>query len=569
MIDTEYLTQILFKSTRQEDPVVFFRRVQRKIWSLLPYFFPEIDTGGKGILDALTFDVFSQQRSFQASLNRVDNISGRNLETANICSHAITISRAGESAHVRGQSDNTYKTEICIEMAKRSEGKSCSVRFSYMTRIIYQPFAGFYPLSNKRYETPDFISELLVLSDCEPMFMPRLDCIERGSFPKFKYPVLHKVIHVNDTKVADDFLERLNDRARPICFLVYMGSSERMRDEAEHVLPIVYSKAWVYIIERPSLIEGKIESIIHGIDVKEDFQKKNCRLFFTFGSYSPENFANPSYPITFFHRSRYRELVFNGLLRFFDIDEPGWRRTQRDIHMLQLDLEASRKMALKDTEVSDSRDALAKKDEIIRLVLDLRKKEKESIEEERAALAEDRKLFEDDNKRLENENTELSAAKSALEGQVSALTQKLLAWQESGSQSVFRMDIENFYPNEVYDHLVEMLKMLDGNIPAVQLRRRQIYEALVQANPSSGEMQKRKDAIADVLRNKNGLTQADIRLFEGLGFTYSKDGPHHKLTMGSFFMTVPCTGGDSGRGWKNSIRDFNRNFFVPTKGEPS
>jgi hypothetical protein len=29
MIDTEYLTQILFRSTKNEDPVVFFRRVQK------------------------------------------------------------------------------------------------------------------------------------------------------------------------------------------------------------------------------------------------------------------------------------------------------------------------------------------------------------------------------------------------------------------------------------------------------------------------------------------------------------------------------------------------------------
>ncbi len=69
MIDTEYLTQILFKSTKHEDPVVFFRRVQKKIWSMLPQFFTKIDDEGRGILDALPFDQFSRNRSFHAGLD--------------------------------------------------------------------------------------------------------------------------------------------------------------------------------------------------------------------------------------------------------------------------------------------------------------------------------------------------------------------------------------------------------------------------------------------------------------------------------------------------------------------
>ena len=566
MIDTEYLTQILFRSTKNEDPVVFFRRVQKKIWSMLPLFFPEIDADGKGILDALSFDQFSRDRSFHVGLGANDNVSGRNLETAKLCSHALTISLSGESAQVKGKSDNTYKTDICIETAKAFVNRSAAVRFSYVTNILYQPFAGFYPLAEKKFETPKIVESLLSLSNSEAQFMPRIDCIN-GAPPKYKYPICRKVITVKDQKIAEDFLSRLKDRARPIPFLVYMGNSGRMRTEADLMMPSVYSKAWVYVVERAELLKGMINDIIPGIDLNRDFKTHACRLFFPFGSYIPHDFANPAYPIKLFGRRRYRGLVLNGLLRFFDIEEPGWRRTQRDIHMIQLDLQAERTLALKEDEVNDCRVAVAKKQEVINVVLDARKREKDQIEAERKALREDRELFEGENKRLEEQNRKLLSVNGELKGQNEALRQQLKTWQESGQQREFKLGVESCYPNEVYDHLIEMLRMIDGNIPAEQLRRRQIYDAIMKANPSSGELQMRKDGVAAIVRNKSEISASDIKAFERLGFTYSKDGPHHKFSMGSFCMIMPCTGSDKGRGWKNSIRDFNRNFFIPSKGD--
>jgi hypothetical protein len=533
---------------------------------MLPSFFPEIDVDGKGILDALSFDTFSRDRSFHVGLGHSNYVSGRNLETAKLCSHALTISLPGESAHVKGQSDNTYKTDICIETAKVAQGKPAAVRFSFMTRILYQPFAGFYPLAEKKYETPKIVESVLSLVDSSAQFMPRLDCI-RGELPKYKYPICRKVITIKERKLAQDFLARLQDHARPIPFLVYMGGAGRMRAEAGQMIPFVYTKAWVYIVERPGLLEGTIDNIVPGIDISRDYKTHACRLFFPFGSYAAEDFANPSYTIKLWGRRRYRDQVLNGILRFFDIDEPGWRRTQRDIHMVQLDLQAERTLAKKDGEVKDSRTSVTKMQEIVNLVLDARRREKDEIAEKERALKEDRELFEGENKRLEAENRDLSKANGDICGQIEALRQQLKTWQGNVQQEDFKFGIESCYPNEVYDHLVEMLRMIDGSIPAEQLRRRQIYDAIIKANPSSGELQKRKDGVAEIVRNKNEISASDIKAFERLGFTYSKDGPHHKFTMGSFYMTMPCTGSDKGRGWKNSIRDFNRNFFTPSKGD--
>lgn len=532
---------------------------------MLPEFFSKIDRDGRGILDVLSFDTFSRNRSFRIGSGPMCNVSGRNLETAKLCSHAITISLPRESAHVKNQSDNTYKIDICIETAKSVVNKTPVVRFSFMARILYQPFAGFYPLAKKKFETPKIVESLLLLADSESEFMPRIDCIN-GAPPRYKYPILRKVIMVKDRKIASDFLSRLQDRARPVPFLVYMGGSGRMRAEAELMLPYVYTKAWVYVVEQAEFLNG-IQNIIPGINVDLDFRTHACRLFFPFGSYVSNDFANPSYQIKLWGRGRYRELVLNGLLRFFDINEPGWRRTQRDVHMTQLDLQAGRTLALKEDEVNDSRVALEKKQEVINMVLDARKLEKQEIEAERKALNLDRELFEGENKRLEEENKNIARINGELTGQIEALRQQLKNWQECGQQGDFKFGLESHYPCEVYDHLVEMLKMIDQCIPAEQLRRRQIYDAIMKANPSSGEMQKRKEAVVDIVRNKNVMSSSDISALERLGFTYSKDGSHHKFTMGSFFMSMPCTGSDKGRGWKNSIRDFNRKFFVPTKGD--
>lgn len=204
---------------------------------------------------------------------------------------------------------------------------------------------------------------------------------------------------------------------------------------------------------------------------------------------------------------------------------------------------------------------------VINIVLDERKKEQEKIKSEREELAQDRKDFEDENVRLDGENKRLTSENGSLTGQVDALRQQLKTWQESGAGSVIKCGVVNNYPNEVYDHIVEMLRSLDGSIPNVQQRHRQIYDDLVKSNPSSGEMQKRKDKIVEIVRNKTGLSEGDISTFERLGFTHTKEGKHHKFSMGSFCMIYACTGSDSQRGWKNSIRDFNRTFFVPSKGD--
>jgi len=566
MIDTEYQAQIFLQSTKGEVSEVFFRRVQRAIWENLPIFFPEIERDGKGVLDVLPFEKFSTHHNFHTGLDAVNHITGRNLETARLCSHAITISRAGESAHVKDASDNTFKTEICIEAPKGRKDLTGGVRFSYMTRILYQPFAGFYPLAENLYDTPAMVEAVLSIPDCEATFFPRIDKV-KDHIPQFKYPVHRKIIRVRTREEAEDFLLRLADRARPVPFLVFFGKSARFQVEALYFKDLVYTKAWVYIIDSIDLVSSKIGDIVKGIDIHHDFKKRCCRLFFPFGSYIPNDFGNPSYRVTLFGRKAYRNQVLNGLLRFFDLGEPGWRRTQRDVHMVQLDLVTARKMSLKEDEVSDSRQAVAKKDAIISMVLDERRKEQEAIAAERKEFKEDRELFEGENKCLEEENKGLSSENANLTGQVSALKQQLKVWQESRQQTDFKFGVESCYPNEVYDHLVEILRSANGNIPTEQRRHRQIYDAIVAANEPTGEMQRRKDEIAKLVRNQSGVSAGTITAFERLGFTYSCDGKHHKFTMGSFFMTLPCTGSDSQCGWKNSIRDFNRNFFVPTKGE--
>lgn len=361
MIDTEYLTQILLKSANNEDPVVFFRRVQRTIWESLFLFFPEIDASGQDVYQAFPFEEYSQQRHFSLGIGPQDYLEGRNLETRNICCHALTLSRMGPSAYVEGAFDNTVQTELCIETAKSKDARFPGVRLSYATKVSYQPFAGFYPLADKAYETPDLISRLLEMPNCHGEFFPRIDQV-RGATPEFTYPI-EKQIRVVDTKAgADEFMARLIDLSRPVPFLVFMGDGRRMREEAQYLLPRVYTKSYVYIIKEPGLLKG-IEEIVTGIDLVLNFKKKHCRVFFPFGAqYLSADFANPAYPVRWriAKRRKARELILNGLLRYFDLNEPGWRRTQRDVHMTQLDLQAERQMSKKEGEVADSRLALEK-----------------------------------------------------------------------------------------------------------------------------------------------------------------------------------------------------------------
>lgn len=565
MIDTEYLTQILLTSTRKEDPVVFFRRVQRTIWESLFLFFPEIEQSGKDIYEALPWDEFRQVTHIEISLSSADFLSSRYLETAKLCAHGIRISRQGPSAYVKGASDNTVITEICIESAKMAAVKFPGVRISYCTQIHYQPFAGFYPLANKRFGTPDLVRRLLEVPDSRQEFFPRIDQI-LGKPPVIIYPVVQTIHQIASQETAVDFLQRLADPARPIPFLVFMGSDRRMKKEAELLLPMVYTKCYVYIVDKPSLLTG-IDSIVTGIDVQHNFKHHYCRVFFPFGKqYMHEDFANPQYSVRFFESRRkgLREQILNGLLRFFDLEEPKWRRTQRDVHMTQLDLQVERQMQKQSDAVNDSLEAIAKRQEIVNMVLDKRRKEQEAFDEER-------KMFEEENRRLEIENSKLvheiqtkTEHEQSLQAANEDLERQLCIWRHSDetSDSGWKLSVESLYPGEVHDHLVFLLRRAEGQIPAEMLRHRQIISAIVKDNPPYGEMQKRQKEIEEIFNANTRLSDSDIKRMERLGFRYTKDGPHHKFTMGDFFMTVPCTTSDKGRAWKNTIRDFKRIFFA-------
>ena len=561
MIDTEYLTQMLLSSTKNEDPVVFFRRIQKAIWESLFLFFPEVERSGKDIYEALPFEDFSKRHYFHTGLDPQDYVEGRYLETARLCSQGLTLSRARPSAIVKDASDNTEKTEICIESAKMpglpfKEG----VRFSYATRIIYQPFAGFYPLVGKDYRTPDLIDKLLQLPDIKCEFFPRIDKTE-GHVPEFSYPVSSVINVIEDQASAGIFLRRLNDPARPIPFVVFMGGACRLHEEAEWLLPRVFTKCYIYIVRNSELLHG-IEKVVEGINLRENFHNCLCRVFFPFGTqYLHDDFANPNYRVSMFKRNRWksRDLIMNGLLRFFDLNEPGWNRTQRDVHMRQLDLQEERQFQRKVEEVEDSRDALVKKQAIIDTILDARKRENE-----------ERKLFEEDNAKLIEANRSLESENKSLmdrvrkqKYQIDDLNTKLTMWQgETSAAGEIDFKVRNLFPHEVNDHVAEVFEKAFKEMDASAVtRRRQILESLMKVCKKTGTLDQRRKVLERILRGNKGLTDNDFAELQRMGFTCEHGGKHDKISLGELSYSVSCMPGDKSRHWKNQIAGSRKVFF--------
>jgi len=571
MVDTEYLTQMLLSSKNGEDPVVFFRRIQKIIWESLFLFFPEVDNDGADIYKALPFEDFSNRHHINVCLTSQDYVEGRYLETARLCSHGITLSRKGPCAVIKGASDNTFKTEICIESAKNKTTRFPGVRFSYSTKITYQPFAGFYPLASKEYETPDLIKKILQVPNVQCEFFPRIDQID-GRKPKFTYPVSDQIFYIDTHDNAMDFLNRLNDPARPIPFLVFMGKTNRMCNEAAWLLPRVFTKCYIYVVEESQFLKG-IEKIVTGIDVRKNFRKSMCRVFFPFGKqYMHDDFANPSYQVQFFERNREknRNLIMNGLLRFFDLNAPGWNRTQRDVHMRQLDLQEERQFLKKVAEVEDSRDALSKKQEIINTILDARKSELEKIESERKEFNDERKLYEEENTRLTEANKKLDFEKvdlrrkiEELKCQNSDLKGQLEMWQ--GNEPLtgqIDFKVKNLFPNEINDHVAEIFeKALCEIDTTIMTRKRQILESLTKVCKKTGTLEQRRKDLEKVLRANKGLSEGDFAVLRRLGFICEHGGKHDKITLGEISFTVSCTPGDKSRHWKNQISDSRKVFF--------
>lgn len=198
--------------------------------------------------------------------------------------------------------------------------------------------------------------------------------------------------------------------------------------------------------------------------------------------------------------------------------------------------------------------------------------------------------FEEAAKSLRSENGKLSAANSELNLELAALKAEPKVDPSVAAESEERLrEIERLkallneaqrtslsssvllekpyafaekFPGEIREHVLDTIleaqKAADGD---GRERRAKLLEAILMANPSDGELERRREAVKSILLGVSGgfIGERDIKELERLGFRSVGTGPHRKLVWGNVPFTVE-TPPDGSRSILNSEQTLKRAF---------
>ena len=118
------------------------------------------------------------------------------------------------------------------------------------------------------------------------------------------------------------------------------------------------------------------------------------------------------------------------------------------------------------------------------------------------------------------------------------------------------------FPGEVHEHVVEALT---DSYAAAEAggrdRRARILEAVLCANPSSGELERRREAVRQIVKDAgSALDGAALAALEKLGFRYVSGNKHHKLEWAGIRFPLAKTPSDY-RACLNSAAEIANRVF--------
>lgn len=118
------------------------------------------------------------------------------------------------------------------------------------------------------------------------------------------------------------------------------------------------------------------------------------------------------------------------------------------------------------------------------------------------------------------------------------------------------------FPGEVHEHVVEALADAYAAAEAGgRDRRARILESVLCANPLSGELERRRDAVKQIVKDAGSvLDNAAIAELERLGFRYISGNKHHKLEWAGIRFPLAKTPSDY-RACLNSAAEIANRAF--------
>lgn len=229
------------------------------------------------------------------------------------------------------------------------------------------------------------------------------------------------------------------------------------------------------------------------------------------------------------------------------------------------------------------RAAFEAREAALREELDAQKAACESLAVDLARLREERDALCVDNEALEEANRRLSADLAAAQAkppevrpdpealaekdrEIDRLKALLLDAQRATRLHDALLDapvpFSEKFPGEVREHVVEALAAANEAAEAGgRDRRARILEAVLGANPPSGELESRRAAVKQIVKDAGAsLDHAALAALERLGFRYVSGNKHHKLEWAGIRFPLAKTPSDH-RACLNSAAEIANRVF--------
>lgn len=135
--------------------------------------------------------------------------------------------------------------------------------------------------------------------------------------------------------------------------------------------------------------------------------------------------------------------------------------------------------------------------------------------------------------------------------------------EESSDRLLLRGDMIDSYKGQVHDTLVQILEDVNKGLPDGS-RKKNILKAVLQANPKVGERKKIEKKLKDIFTGYSSMNAHIKSALRTLGFTVETGGSHLKIYFSDYremACTLPTSGSDSQRGWKNNLSDLKKKLL--------
>ena len=278
LYNTAFLLRPVTPVQTQEELRELFDDARKSLWPVLIRVPPKFAFTGDWGTD---LQVFLRQKKWRARFVSEHTLG---FEVESLCGwegndilHAIRKTRRVAYPGLHECSD---RTEI-IDIGFQTDWEGRCLRFSYNAQMRYQPFAGFGDAPKEPFKKiPKFVAAVLATKGLYCDFRVLDKEPRQEGAPSYGWK--RQPTWVRDEETATRLASAILDKERPVCLVLYFGTTSKIVKEATFVAQQGSLKAHVYILDTCASVMGPIRRALDGWDLDRDVKERSCRILFPF-----------------------------------------------------------------------------------------------------------------------------------------------------------------------------------------------------------------------------------------------------------------------------------------------